>query len=228
MSLNLKDAKKGLSGPLAPIGNHIARCYQLIDLGMQDDPRYGNASHKLRFAWELCEELHDFGKGKKEPYSVSMQVNFFIGRNSNFQKLLEGWKGGTFTDAELENFELKKLVGKSCMVNVVHATVGDRDYANVASVSPVPAKWRDRVPAMVNNPLYFEVEMGPTSKEFRALPEFLQKIVEKCHEWRGQGALPSSAESDDPFADDEETSKVNAEAQAAAKRIEPEEDDIPF
>jgi hypothetical protein len=107
MSLNLKDAKKGLSGPLAPIGNHIARCYQVIDLGTQDDAKYGNASHKLRFTWELCEEMHDFGKGKKEPFTVSMTVNFFIGRNSNFTKLLEGWKGGTFSDAELDAFELK-------------------------------------------------------------------------------------------------------------------------
>ena len=232
MSLNLKDAKKGLTGPLAPIGNHIARCYQLIDLGMQDSPRYGNASHKLRLAWELCEELHDFGKGKKEPFSVSMTVNFFFGRNSNFTKLLEGWKGGTFSDAELENFELRKLVGKSCMVNVVHNQGTDgTDWANVASVSPVPAKWRDRVPALVNPPLYFEVEMGPTSAEFRALPEFLQKIVEKCHEWRGQSALPPSAaaESDDPFAEeDDETEKANAEAQAAAKRVEDDDDQIPF
>ena len=92
MSLNLKEAKKGMSGPLAPIGNHIARCYQVVDLGTQDDIKYGNASHKLRFAWELCEEFADFGKGKKEPFTVSMTVNFFIGRNSNFTKLLEGWK----------------------------------------------------------------------------------------------------------------------------------------
>ena len=125
MSLNLKDAKKGMGDrALAPIGNHIARCYQLVDLGMQDSQKYGNASHKLRFTWELCEETRDFGKGKPEPYSVSMTVNFFFGRNTNFTRLLEGWKGGTFTEAEFENFELRKLVGKACMVNVVHTFRG--------------------------------------------------------------------------------------------------------
>ena len=161
MSLNLKDAKKGMGGgPLAPIGNHIARCYQIIDLGTQDDARYGNASHKIRFTWELCEEKRDFGKGKEEPYSVSMQVNFFFGRSSNFTRLFEGWKGGTFTDAELDAFELKKLLGKPCMINVVHNTSGDRDYANVASVSPLPGKWKDRVPPLYNKPVYFETEMG--------------------------------------------------------------------
>ena len=229
MSLNLKDAKKGSSGPLAPIGNHIARCYQLIDLGTQDSLKYGNASHKLRFTWELCEETRDFGKGKPEPYSVSMTVNFFFGRNSNFTKLLEGWKGGTFTDAELDNFELKKLVGKACMVNVVHATSGDNDYANVASVSPVPAKWKDRVPAMYNQPVYFEVEMGP-GKEFQALPDFLQKMIEKCHEWREAGPMggksaPENENEDDPFAE----KKPSAPASETKKKTQEEEDDdIPF
>jgi hypothetical protein len=229
MSLNLKDAKKGMGDrALAPIGNHIARCYQLVDLGTQDDARYGNASHKLRIAWELCEEFADFGKGKKEPYSVSMTVNFFFGRNSNFTKVLEGWKGGTFSEAELDNFELRKLVGKACMVNVVHATSGDRDYANVASVSPVPAKWKDRVPAMHNPPVYFEVEMGPSSREFVMLPEFLQKIIAKCHEWRDTGVSMSESTASDPFADeDEETEKANAAA-AEAKRNEEDDDQIPF
>lgn len=228
MSLNLKDAKKGLGDrALAPVGNHIARCYQVVDLGMQDSPKYGNASHKLRFTWELCEETRDFGKGKPEPYSVSMTVNFFFGRNSNFTKLLEGWKGGTFTDAELDNFELKKLVGKACMINIVHTQSGDQEYANVASVSPVPAKWKDRVPAMHNPPLYFEVEMGPTSREFLMLPEFLQKIIANCHEWRDTGmSAPSQEVSNNPFADDdeEETEKVKV----AATKPEDDDQDIPF
>lgn len=218
MSLNLKDAKKGLSSTLAPIGNHIARCYQLVDLGTQDDTKYGNASHKLRFAWELCEELHDFGRGK-EPFSVSMTVNFFIGRSSNFTKLLEGWRGGTLTDEYLEKFELKRLVGKACMVNVVHATVGDREYANVASVSPVPDRWKDRVPAIHNPPVFFEVEMGPQSEQFKALPDFLKKMIEKCHEWQGTSVAPAPDE-DDPFDDDDEA--------PAGPAVPPEEDDIPF
>ena len=117
------------------------------------------------------------------------------------------------------------------MVNVVHNTSGENDYANVASVSPIPGKWKDRVPPMVNKPVYFETEMGP-GKEFQALPDFLQKMIEKCHEWAGQGSSVSAAadDSDDPFAgdEDEQTEKVNAEAQAASKRIQPEDDDIPF
>jgi hypothetical protein len=160
-----------------------------------------------------------------------MQVNFFFGRGSNFTKLLEGWKGGTFTDAELDAFELKRLLGKPCMINVVHNTSGDRDYANVASVSPLPGKWKDRVPALVNAPVYFETEMGPTSAEFRALPDFMQKIIEKCHEWRGSSTgLPPDKDDSDPFAEDEETEKVNAEAQVAVKKRQEEEDsdDIPF
>ena len=224
MSLNIKDAKRGMSQrAIAPVGNHIARCYQIIDLGTQDQPQYGNTAHKIRFTWELPEELHDFGKGKQEPFAVSMTVNFFVGRNSNLQKLLEGWKGGTFSEKDWDNFELRKLVGRACMVNVVHATVNDVDYANVASVSPVPAKWADRVPAPINPPIYFEVEMGPNSKEFKALPEFMQKMIDKCHEWKGsETGLPP--ENFDPFAD----LKAEDAKEEELPKSKPAEDDIPF
>jgi hypothetical protein len=37
---------------------------------------------------------------------------------------------------------------------------------------------------MVTKPSYFEVEMGPESREFLLLPDYLQKIIVKCHEWR--------------------------------------------
>ena len=84
------------------------------------------------------------------------------------------------------------------MVNVVHATVGDNDYANVASVSLCLPSGQTGAP--INPPLFFEVEMGPNSKEFKALPEFLQKMIEKCHEWKGsETGLPP--EDNDPFAD---------------------------
>ena len=229
MSLNFKEAKKGLGGgPLAPVGNHIARCFQIVDLGTQDNPRYGNTSHKVRISWELCEQLHDFGRGAgKEPFAVNMSVNFFVGKNSNFTKLLEGWKGGTFSDSELETFEMKRLVGKACMVNVVHVTKEDVDYANVASVSPIPAKWRDGVPAMHNKPLYFDVDMGPNSAEFKALPEFLQKMIEKCHEWRGSGSsLPPGSEDEDPFGS---SGEAPATTTASAAPSAPDDtDDIPF
>ena len=227
MSLNFKEAKKGASGNLAPIGNHIARCYQIVDLGTQDNPRYGNTAHKIRFVWELCEEMKDFGKGKPEPYSINMTVNFFVGKNSHLQKLLEGWKGGTFTDAEWENFELKKLVGKACMINVVHATVNDTDYANVASVSPVPAKWKDRVPAMHNPPVYFEVEMGPNSKEYKSLNEYLQKQIDKCHEWKGSSTGLPPEDDADPFADLKEEDEAFEKVENV-KKDDDDSDSIPF
>jgi hypothetical protein len=33
--------------------------------------------------------------------------------------------------------------------------------------------------------------MGPGSAEFKRLPDFMQKMIEKCHEWRGTAAAAS-------------------------------------
>ena len=68
MSLNIKEAKRGMSQrAIAPVGNHIARRDQIVDLGTQDQPQYGNTAHKIRFTWELPEELHDFGRESRNP-----------------------------------------------------------------------------------------------------------------------------------------------------------------
>jgi hypothetical protein len=202
MPLKLKDAKKG-SGTLAPAGSHPARCFQIIDMGTHtDDGAFGvQTNRKIRFSWELPDELHVFDEKKgPQPFSVHRMVNFVIAPRSNFQKMLESWRGRAFTEEELENFEIKKVLGATCMITVVHTVKTGATYANVDSVVPLPAKWKAIMAAPVNPPVYYEIEMGKNAI-FQSLPEWLRMQISKCNEWADHKPEVGEAPSDeqDPF-----------------------------
>lgn len=207
MSLNLKDAKKG-SGEraLAPAGNHVARCYSIIDLGSHtQDGKFGVRTQRLiRISWELPDEQHTFQQERgPEPFAVHLMVNFTVGLKSRLLKLLESWKGKALSDAELDDFELKALLGKACMVSVVHAVNGDNTYANVDSVTPVPKKME--VPEQVNKSIYYEIELG-RNEIFKSLPDWMKEMIEKCNEWKADPPAGSDSPPDDIFGDEGEES----------------------
>ena len=54
-------------------------------------------------------------------------------------KDLQAWRGKEFTPEELDGFSLEVLLGKFCMVNITHSDYNDKTYANISSVSQVPA-----------------------------------------------------------------------------------------
>ena len=92
MPLKLKDAKKGIGNHRSPAGSHPARCFQIIDMGTHtEDGAFGiTTNRKIRFSWELPDELHVFDEKKgPQPFSVHRMVNFVIAPRSNFQKMLE-------------------------------------------------------------------------------------------------------------------------------------------
>jgi hypothetical protein len=188
MSLNTGKAKRTSGGVLAPAGNHPARCFSIIDLGSHtDDGKFGvQTNQKIRISWELPDELHEFDRDKgPQPFAVHMTLNFVISPKSNLLKLLEGWRGKPFTEEELHDFELKKVLGVPCMVNVVHTQKGDQTYANVESVTPLPKKMAALMSDPVNRQVYYEVEMG-RNNVFRALPDWIQEMIGKCNEWKDQ------------------------------------------
>jgi hypothetical protein len=182
--MSLKHAKGG-NRPLPPAGNHVARLCQFVDLGTTNDPKYGGDTHKVRITWELSEEFRDFGKGEQEPFLISRIVTFSSAPKANLRKVLEGMKGSGFSVKELEALDqtIKALVGQPCMLNVVHVQSGDTTFANVEGVAPIPAKLVKNVPALHNEAIFFDTDMGPESRAFLLLPDFLKNQISKCQEW---------------------------------------------
>lgn len=164
--------------PKAPAGTHIARCYQVIDLGHQKIV-WNNEEKwqpKIMLSWELLgDEKMDDGR----PFSVSGRYTLSLSEKSALRPILESWRGRQFTKEEAEGFDVKNVLGAYCMINVVHNSVGDKTYANVAAVMALP-KGATK-PQASNANLYFNLDAG----DITALPDWLQKVVKKSKEYSG-------------------------------------------
>lgn len=152
---------------LAPEGNHVAICYQVIDLGFQKSVWNGqeNFKHKVFMNFELCNELMESGK----PFSVGARFTLSLHEKAELRKSLESWRGRKFTDQELEGFDLFNILGKPCMVNVQHS----EGYANIMTIAQIPKGLQtpDRV-----NPL-LSYSLQEPNKNRDKLPEWaLNKI----------------------------------------------------
>jgi hypothetical protein len=140
----------------APEGLHAAVCVDVVDLGVVQGA-YG-AKHKVRVVWQLdaADETH----GRR--FDVARVYTLSLHERAALRKDLESWRGRKFTEAELDGFDLEKLIGAPAQVQVTHDLGDDGTvYANVATVVPavkgvprlVPldfTRWKDRASVRSN------------------------------------------------------------------------------
>lgn len=219
MSLKLKDAKSGGDFVRPEPGTHPARCYAVIDLGTHTETtQFGiKTNRKIQISWELPEETHVFDEKKgPQPFSVHKRYNFTMGAKATLQVDLESWRAKKFTPEDIENFEIKKLVGKPCVLSLQESESNGKTYTNVKSVSP-PMKGQAVKPG-VNKQVYYDVTMGQNDV-FDSIPEFLQKYIATCEEWSG-------SPDDDGKSDDNFLGGIDKEENSTAAT--PKDDDLPF
>lgn len=191
-------AKAGGDGDfeLPAAGAVIGRCYMVADLGTQDASFKGTPkkAHKILISWELA-ELMDDGR----PFAISSRYTLSLFDQAVLRGHLESWRGRSFTADELNGFDVKNVLGAYCMLSIVHNAEGDRTYANVKGIMPVPKGMEKFQPA--NKNVYFDIDTG----DINTLPEWVQNVVKKSDEWKAKGSAPTAlkalAEMDDdiPF-----------------------------
>jgi hypothetical protein len=173
---------------IAPAGNHLARLYSCIDLGHQSVIWNGDTKimHKVVLTWELHGEdengeklLTDDGK----PLIVSKRYTVSLGDQSTLRKDLESWSGKKMTTEDRKNFDMKNLLGKFCMLSVVHSE--DGKYANVSGISAVPTALRNSLPEAINPVTHFWLQEFDQTK-YDALPKYYREKIAESSEWRGK------------------------------------------
>lgn len=174
---------------LPPAGTHVARLISIVDIGTQPGGQF-DPKRTVRFSWELCNELDTFGDDDKErPYVISKNYTLSLGERANLRKDLESWKGKPLTDEEQRGFDETKIVGRPCMVTIIHVSKGENVYANVTSITGIPKGIS--VPEQVNASLIYHVTEGKNNT-YAALPEFLQKLIAQSPEFQGVTAKGNS------------------------------------
>lgn len=201
-------AKAGGNIEMVPEGMYNARCYQVIDLGIQptpffDDDGLQKNALQVRLSFEILDGLRRLD-GK--PFTIYREFTNSLHEKSKLLPFLEGWRGRKFTADELEGFELTKILGKYCQIQVMHETnkKGTRTYAVVANALPMNAPDK---PEAVNPEVQFSL-MEWDQKVFDSLGEFLQNKIRESLTYKYEVApagLDTSAgkeEKDNTTSDD--------------------------
>jgi len=190
MALTLSESAKQ-ERKLPEAGATVGMLYSLVDLGTQKQTWDGEEKWmgKVRLSFELPDQLDEYevvenGKTTKvqKPMIVSIEQTRSLGEKASLRKLLEQWRGQTFTSKELQAFSLKNLLGKPAMLTLIHKTSQQgRQYCAIAGASKLPKGMK--APANTTNAqMYYEIEQGEGG-QFSEMPEWLQDKIRASKEF---------------------------------------------
>jgi len=164
-------------------GNYVARCYSVVDLGTTHNPRFNVDSRKVRISFEMPTELETFKEEKwPEPFAVSKEYTLSLSEKANLRWDLENWRGKKFTQEELEGFDLYNILGKTCMVQIIHkpSKDGTKTYAEISGIATIPKGLE--CPEQINATTWFNLN-DFQEDVYNGLSEYLKKRIAESNEY---------------------------------------------
>lgn len=209
MGFIASDSGGGGNFKRVPAGVFIGRCYSLIDLGTQTtNGQYGEKQqHKLRIGWELFGEDENGDPltvdvdGAEMPMTISKSYTVSLHEKAGLRKDLAAWRGRDFTEEEAKAFDVSKLIGAYCMVNVTTSETNGKTYSNVAGLTPLPGALKNAKPAAVHKNIMFNLD-EPDMAVFQSFHEKLQEAIMRSPEWQDRTGSKSPATATADLGDD--------------------------
>jgi hypothetical protein len=167
------------SGDFTPIpsGSHVAICDIVADLGLQPGSAlYPAPKQQVYIRFQIPAERVQFEKDGKKidgPAVIGQAFTASMNEKATLRKHLQGWRGKQFTDEEAEKFDVAGVLGKGCMLSVVHNVKGDKVYANIGSISALPKGVKAPIPE--SEPLYYAKD---DMRCYAQLPEWLRTKID--------------------------------------------------
>lgn len=134
MAYIIKDNKKEYTP--APEGLHQAVCIDVVELGLvttqyQGKP-YTRRCSEIRWVIEAIDP-----KTNKQ-HIVLRRFTESLSTKGHLRPFLEAWRGKKFTNEELKGFDIEKLIGANCQLQIIHNIGNDGEtYSNVQAVVPM-------------------------------------------------------------------------------------------
>ena len=184
---------------LVPAGAHAARCYSVIDLGTQEVEFNGKikAARKARLTWEIPSETVEW-EGKARPMAISKTFTLSMHEKATLRAFLKSWRGRDFNAEELKGFDLTKVIGASCLLNIIHEEKNGKNYANIASIGPLPKGMA--IDKAVNPPFAYGITDGFSGEKWEKLSDFTRETIQKSKEYQAafNGHVAEAPQDDGP------------------------------
>lgn len=194
----VKDSGGG-SFEQAPTGTHVARCYKLIDIGttLQEFQGEQKKRHQIILGWELPNELMTTGEFAGQPFTASSFYTLSLHEKAKLRHDLTNWRGRDFTEDELRGFDLKNILGKTCMISL---TANDKGRTNVSAVMALPKGMT--VPEAINPTVYFAFDEY-NADVFESFSDKMKELIAKSDEFKALSGKPVTSAPAESFADDD-------------------------
>jgi hypothetical protein len=164
-------------------GSHIAICTLIVDLGRQHSrsPQFGDSiKHQIYLRWELTDEPLDWldketGESKSGFMSVGKFYTLSLHEKANLRRDLESWRARPPPEEQAKGFDVAKLLGVPCMLNVIDNVGSDGNVrSKVAAIQPLHKsipKPTPTEPLVIYDDEHVDV--------YSTLPEWLRKKVDE-------------------------------------------------
>lgn len=221
MTLQVKQPEGG-DFELVPEGVYVARCYKVIDLGTQQIEYMGEIKFlpKIMITWEI---LDDPKMKDGRPFAISKTYTASLSEKSHLYKDLVAWRGKAFTKEELLGFDISKLLGAYCQLQVIHkdSKDGSKTFALVNTIMATKER-----PKVVNDDVLFDIA-NPNMEVFEGFSDYLKDKIRGSDEWKARDIQAKNAEpKEDEPESDEEPADLNNAADIDGEEIDLK--DIPF
>lgn len=141
MSIIAKENRREWTQP--PEGLFQAVCADVVDLGLVKTEWGDKPKVRLLFQLGLFNEdgvteslNHDTDPPKR--FEVRRDFGLSLSEKSALRPFLESWRGKKFTKDELDGFDLERLLGVNCQVQLIHnITEQGKTYANIQAAVPL-------------------------------------------------------------------------------------------
>lgn len=187
-------------------GNYPARCYSMIHIGTIDEVILGTQKtlNKVRITWELPTELKVFKEENGEqPHVISKEFTLSMHEKATLRNFLKNWRGKDFTEDEAKAFDIEKLIGAPCMLNITHkkSKDGTKTYAEIGSISTMPKGFP--CPEQITPSFVWTYE-DFNSDKFNALPDYLKAKMVNSVEYKQAVSGGQEVEVNDPIVEQQD------------------------
>ena len=176
----------GAPRQLIPTGNYIARCYKMIQIGTVEEIILGEKKvlNKVRIGWELSTETRVFSEEKGEqPLVIDKEFTLSLHEKSGLRAVLKSWRGKDFTEDEAKAFDITKLLGVQCMINIIHKPSKkdpSKIYEEIAGITAMPKGMQ--APTQINPTFVLSFDEWSDEK-FNSLPDFIKNKIASSIEY---------------------------------------------
>ena len=161
-------------------GIHTAVCFGVIDMGVQEFTFEGKIikNRKVRLMWEIPEETYENKDGEAKIKTIGKEYTLSLHEMSNLRKILESWRGKSFSDDELVGFDLCSILNKGCQLQIIHEKKSDKVYSKITTVIPLPKNTKIKATYPL---VYFDLSVDSLTEEMEAqietFPDFLKTKI---------------------------------------------------